>query len=89
MQGACRRLLATFKAEIEMACPQLNLVLCSLPCYGHAKPLVILAEHLAEAGHQVRGEVGRELRMPVLGWYVRTLLSPSRARNEILRLCYA
>lgn len=44
-----------FQAEIEMGCPQLNLVLCSLPCYGHAKPLVILAEHLAEAGHQVRG----------------------------------
>ncbi|CAM9734544.1 unnamed protein product [Ectocarpus sp. 4 AP-2014] len=36
-----------------MACPPLSLVLCCVPCYGHAKPLVLLAEHLAEAGHEV------------------------------------
>lgn len=38
---------------LHMASPPLHLVLCCLPCYGHAKPLVIFAEHLADAGHEV------------------------------------
>lgn len=46
-----------------MACPPLCLMLCCLPCYGHAKPLVFLAEHLADAGHEVR-------------WYAFIILSP-------------
>lgn len=35
------------------ACHPLCVVLCCLPCYGHAKPLVILAELLVDAGHEV------------------------------------
>lgn len=40
---------------LPMACPELHLVLCCVPCYGHAKPLIIFAEHLVDAGHQVSG----------------------------------
>ncbi|CAM9722259.1 unnamed protein product [Hapterophycus canaliculatus] len=61
-----------------MPCRPLNLVLCCVPCYGHAKPLVILAEHLAEAGHEVTfvtsqpmvarvQEMCRDPRVTVLG----------------------
>lgn len=52
--------LGTVKTEIylpyhmAMACSQLHVVLCCIPCYGHAKPLIIYAERLAEAGHEVR-----------------------------------
>lgn len=31
------------------------MVLCCLPCYGHAKPLILFAEQLATAGHLVSG----------------------------------
>lgn len=32
---------------------KLHLVLCCIPCYGHVKPLMVLAEDLVEAGHEV------------------------------------
>ncbi|CAM9551680.1 unnamed protein product [Choristocarpus tenellus] len=32
---------------------KLKIGLCSIPCYGHAKPLILFGEQLVEAGHEV------------------------------------
>lgn len=56
--------LVASQGHIVMASPPLSLVLCCVPCYGHAKPLVLLAEHLAEAGHEVCSATAAEYRSP-------------------------